>query len=132
MRTTHCLTAKIAAAALVAAGSLITLQPSASAAVPAHAATVAHTQSTTAVTGTISIGLSAGGTITIPGASLSADAALDTGIEVSAVATVTNDTDATLVFSSAGSGGSTNITLTPGASANISTSANGTLMVRVA
>ncbi|MFJ3104421.1 hypothetical protein [Streptomyces sp. NPDC086835] len=132
MRTTHCLTAKIAAAALVAAGSLITLQPSASAAVPAHAATVAHTQSTAAVTGTISIGLSAGGTITIPGASLSADATLDTGIQVSAVATMTNDTDASLVFSSAGSGGSTNITLTPGASANISTSANGTLTVRVA
>jgi hypothetical protein len=132
MRTTHCLTAKIAAAALVAAGSLITLQPSASAAVPAHAATVAHTQSTAAVTGTISIGLSAGGTITIPGAGLSADATLDTGIQVSAVATVTNDTNATLVFSSHGSGGNTSITLAPGASANISTSANGTLMVRVA
>ncbi|MFI5689551.1 hypothetical protein [Streptomyces sp. NPDC051636] len=128
MRSTHHLSAKIAAAALVVAGTLIALQPAASAA-PAQATTIAHTQSTAAVTGSVSIGLSTGGTITVPGLKLSADTTLDTGIQVSAVATVTNNTNVTLVFSG---GGSASVTVAPGTSASVSALAGGTLKIAVA
>jgi hypothetical protein len=128
MLPTHRLTAKIAAVALVAAGSLIALQPGASAA-PNHATTSASTQSTAAVTGSVTIGLSTGGSITVPGAQLSAGATVDTGIQVSAVTTVTNNTNATLEFSG---NGIASVTVAPGASVNVSALGSGTLKITVA
>jgi uncharacterized membrane-anchored protein len=130
MRPPQRLTAKIAAVALVAAGSLIAFHPSASAvsAAPAHGA-FADAQSSAAVTGSVRISLSAGGTVTIPASRLSVGATFDTGAQVSLVSTVTNNTNATLVFSS---GGSASITVAPGASASISALASGSLKISVA
>ncbi|CAM5426913.1 hypothetical protein [Streptomyces aurantiogriseus] len=127
MRPTHRLAAKIAAVALVAAGSLIALQPGASAA-PTHAMTSVSTQSAAAVTGSVTIRLSVGGSITIPGAQLSVGTTVDTGVQVSAVSAVTNNTDATLEFSG---GGSASITVAPGISADVSALGSGTLKITV-
>jgi uncharacterized membrane-anchored protein len=131
MRSPHRLTAKIAAAvALAAAGSLIAFHPSASAvsAAPVHAV-FADVQSSAAVTGSVRISLSAGGTVTIPASKLSVGATFDTGAQVSLVSTVTNNTNATLVFSG---GGSASVTVAPGASASVSALANGSLKISVA
>jgi hypothetical protein len=131
MRPPHRLTAKIAAAvALAAAGSLIAFHPSASAvsAAPVHAV-FADVQSSAAVTGSVRISLLAGGTVTIPASKLSVGATFDTGAQVSLVSTVTNNTNATLVFSG---GGSASVTVAPGASASVSALANGSLKISVA
>ncbi|MDQ0938454.1 hypothetical protein [Streptomyces sp. V1I1] len=130
MRPSHRLTAKIAAAvALAAAGSLIAFHPSASAvsAAPVHAV-FADVQSSAAVTGSVRISLLAGGTVTIPASKLSVGATFDTGAQVSLVSTVTNNTNATLVFSA---GGSASVTVAPGASASVSALANGSLKISV-
>ncbi|MFF3246461.1 hypothetical protein ACFYWY_22640 [Streptomyces sp. NPDC002870] len=130
MRPPQRLTAKIAAVALVAAGSLIAFHPSASAvlAAPAHGA-AADAQSSAAVTGSVRISLSAGGTVTIPASKLSASTTFDTGAQVSLVSTVTNNTNATLVFSG---GGSASVTVAPGASASVSALASGSLKISLA
>ncbi|MFE9773433.1 hypothetical protein ACFYOV_17465 [Streptomyces sp. NPDC005931] len=127
MRPSHRLTARIAAAALAVAAGLFA--PMAATAAPAHAATITHRQSTTAVTGSVSIGLTTGVTITVPGVQLTGGATLDTGVQVSTVTTVTNNTNATLVLSG---GGGTSVTVAPGASATVDALVDGTLKIRVA
>ncbi|MEU2283122.1 hypothetical protein ABZ614_14525 [Streptomyces sp. NPDC013178] len=132
MRPPRRLTARIAAVALVAAGSLIALQPGATAApthATPHAATSVSTQSTAAVAGSVTIRLSIGGSVTIPGTQLSVGTTLDTGVQVSAVDTVINNTNATLEFSGSGSA---SVTVAPGTSADLGALVGGTLKIAVA
>ncbi|MET8681601.1 hypothetical protein ABZW18_29480 [Streptomyces sp. NPDC004647] len=118
----------IAAVALLASGSLIALTPAASAA-PAgktQAPTIVHTHQAAAVTGSVGLALTTGGTVTLPGSALSVGSTVNTGIRANLITSVTNNTNATLILSA---GGSATIALVPGASAGVSALGSGALQI---
>lgn len=66
-------------------------------------------------------------TVTIPGSSLTVGATINTGIQVSAITSVTNNTNATLQLSAGGA----IVTVAPGQTVSVSALGSGTLSITV-
>ncbi|MBL1101495.1 hypothetical protein [Streptomyces coffeae] len=112
--------------ALVAAGCL-SAAPTAVAASAAPAAS-AVSQRADAVSGSVSIKLTGGATVTIPGSLLSVGTTLNTGVQISVITSVTNNTNATLELSA---GGGATVTVAPGATVSVSALGSGSLGITV-